>query len=308
MKNLILAAPLGTKSVIGIDPGLRTGCKCAAVDPTGAFRGTVTLFLSRGATEKAVASQTFIEQVVKTHKPAAVAIGNGTGGRETEKFIRDLLKDAGLKDILVVSVNEAGASIYSASEVAREEIPELDLTIRGAISIARRLQDPLAELVKIEPKSIGVGQYQHDVYQPLLDRKLHAVVENCVNHVGVNLNTSSASLLSYVAGIGPGLAKKIVNHRSESGAFRSRQELLKVSGLGPKAFEQAAGFLRGVLRMQSIHWTTVRFTRSAMHWWKRWRRILALISIHSSVKRAMSTVLSSLNMWTRVLDLRPYAI
>ena len=243
LKNLILAAPLGTKSVIGIDPGLRTGCKCAAVDPTGAFRGTVTLFLSRGATEKAVASQTFIE-FVKTHKPAAVAIGNGTGGRETEKFIRDLLKDAGLKDILVVSVNEAGASIYSASEVAREEFPELDLTIRGAISIARRLQDPLAELVKIEPKSIGVGQYQHDVYQPLLDRKLHAVVENCVNHVGVNLNTSSASLLSYVAGIGPGLAKKIVNHRSESGAFRSRQELLKVSGLGPKAFEQAAGFLR----------------------------------------------------------------
>ena len=181
---------------------------------------------------------------MKTHQPAAVAIGNGTGGRETEKFIRDLLKDAGLKDILVVSVNEAGASIYSASEVAREEFPELDLTIRGAISIARRLQDPLAELVKIEPKSIGVGQYQHDVYQPLLDRKLHAVVENCVNHVGVNLNTSSASLLSYVAGIGPGLAKKIVNHRSESGAFRSRQELLKVSGLGPKAFEQAAGFLR----------------------------------------------------------------
>ena len=142
LKNLILAAPLGTKSVIGIDPGLRTGCKCAAVDPTGAFRGTVTLFLSRGATEKAVASQTFIE-FVKTHKPAAVAIGNGTGGRETEKFIRDLLKDAGLKDILVVSVNEAGASIYSASEVAREEFPELDLTIRGAISIARRLQDRL---------------------------------------------------------------------------------------------------------------------------------------------------------------------
>ena len=243
LKNLILAAPLGTKSVIGIDPGLRTGCKCAAVDPTGAFKGTVTLYLSRGATEKAVASQTFLE-FIKTHQPAAIAIGNGTGGRETEKFIRDLLKDAGLAEILVVSVNEAGASIYSASEVARDEFPELDLTIRGAISIARRLQDPLAELVKIEPKSIGVGQYQHDVYQPLLDRKLHAVVENCVNHVGVNLNTSSASLLSYVAGIGPGLAKKIVSHRSESGAFKSRQELLKVSGLGPKAFEQAAGFLR----------------------------------------------------------------
>ena len=156
--------------MIGIDPGLRTGCKCAAVDPTGTFKDTVTLYLSRGATEKALASQTFLE-FIKTHEPAAIAIGNGTGGRETEKFIRDLLKDAGLKDILVVSVNEAGASIYSASEVARDEFPELDLTIRGAISIARRLQDPLAELVKIEPKSIGVGQYQHDVYQPLLDRK-----------------------------------------------------------------------------------------------------------------------------------------
>ena len=149
---------------------------------------------------------------MKTHKPVAVAIGNGTGV-ETEKFIRDLLKDAGLKDILVVSVNEAGASIYSASEVAREEFPELDLTIRGAISIARRLQDPLAELVKIEPKSIGVGQYQHDVYQPLLDRKLHAVVENCVNHVGVN-RIPGVLRFPYVAGIGPGLAKKIVNHRS----------------------------------------------------------------------------------------------
>ena len=170
LKNLILAAPLGTKSVIGIDPGLRTGCKCAAVDPTGAFADTVTLFLSRGATEKAVASQTFLE-FVKTHQPAAIAIGNGTGGRETEKFIRDLIKDAGFKDILVVSVNEAGASIYSASEVARDEFPELDLTIRGAISIARRLQDPLAELVKSNRKSIGVGQYQHDVYQPLARSK-----------------------------------------------------------------------------------------------------------------------------------------
>ena len=243
LKNLILAAPLGAKPVIGIDPGLRTGCKCAAVDATGAFRGTVTLFLARGASENAAASQVLLD-FMKTHQPSAIAIGNGTGGRETEKFVRELLNEAGLKDTLVVSVNEAGASIYSASEVAREEFPDLDLTIRGAISIARRLQDPLAELVKIDPKSIGVGQYQHDVYQPLLERKLHAVVEHCVNHVGVNLNTSSASLLSYVAGIGPGLAKKIVKHRSEVGAFRSRQELMKVGGLGPKAFEQSAGFLR----------------------------------------------------------------
>ncbi|MBZ0117078.1 MAG: helix-hairpin-helix domain-containing protein, partial [Sandaracinaceae bacterium] len=169
--------------------------------------------------------------------------GNGTGGRETESFVREALREAGL-DAIVVSVSEAGASVYSASDVAREEFPDLDLTVRGAISIARRLQDPLAELVKIDPKAIGVGQYQHDVHQPMLARKLAEVVESCVNKVGVELNTASAPLLSHVAGIGERLAKKIVQHRDQNGPFASRKALLEVSGLGPKAFEQCAGFVR----------------------------------------------------------------
>src|SRR5205814_498157 len=185
---------------------------------------------------------------VQKFKPRAIAIGNGTGGREAEQFVKKTLGDAGLREgpeaPFVVQVNEAGASVYSASDLAREEFPELDLTIRGAISIARRLQDPLAELVKIEPKSIGVGQYQHDVHQPLIAKKLGDVVESCVNHVGVELNTASAQLLGYIAGIGKALAKKIVLHRDTAGAFGSRGQLLDVSGLGPKAFEQAAGFLR----------------------------------------------------------------
>jgi len=171
-------------------------------------------------------------------------VGNGTGGRETEAFVRALLVDEGMKEVFAVQVNEAGASVYSASELAREEFPDLDVTVRGAISIARRLQDPLAELVKIEPKAIGVGQYQHDVHQPLLTRKLGEVVESCVNHVGVELNTASAALLTHVSGIGKSLAHKVVAHRHSNGAFRSRSELKKVSGLGPRAFQQAAGFLR----------------------------------------------------------------
>ncbi|MCB9574295.1 MAG: RNA-binding transcriptional accessory protein [Kofleriaceae bacterium] len=243
LRNLMLAAPLGGRAVIGIDPGLRTGCKCVAVDATGKFLGTVTLFLAQGEAQLAKARDealAFIQQ----HTPAAIAVGNGTGGREAEGFVRRLLADAKIADLFVVSVNEAGASVYSASDVAREEFPDLDLTIRGAISIARRLQDPLAELVKIEPKAIGVGQYQHDVHQPLLAKKLGDVVESCVNHVGVELNTASSLLLAHVAGIGKALAKKIVVHREQHGAFRSRRQLLEVSGLGPKAFEQAAGFLR----------------------------------------------------------------
>jgi uncharacterized protein len=181
---------------------------------------------------------------VQKHQPVAIAVGNGTGGREAEGFVRRVLAEAGMAERFVVQVNEAGASVYSASDIARDEFPDLDLTIRGAISIARRLQDPLAELVKIEPKAIGVGQYQHDVHQPLMAKKLGDVVESCVNHVGVELNTASAALLQYVAGIGKALAKKIVVHRESNGAFRSRQQLLEVSGLGPKAFEQSAGFLR----------------------------------------------------------------
>lgn len=243
LRHLLLSAPLGTKSVIGIDPGLRTGCKCAAVDRTGKFLDHTMIYLTQGERGLEVSKKEIL-QFIKKHQPFAIGIGNGTGGRETEAFIRQVLNDANLKDIIAVQVSEAGASVYSASDIAREEFPDLDLTIRGAISIARRLQDPLAELVKVDPKAIGVGQYQHDVYQQLLSDKLGEVVESCVNHVGVEVNTASAPLLAYVAGIGPSLAVKMVKHREAHGAFRSRKDLLSVSGLGPRTFEQAAGFLR----------------------------------------------------------------
>ena len=243
LRHLLLAGPLGGKRVIGVDPGLRTGCKCAAVDETGRYVATMT-FTTVGNAEVSTRSGQDFVAFVRAHRPAAIAIGNGTGGREAEALVRAALSEAGLGEVMVVSVSETGASVYSASEIGRQELPDLDLTIRGAVSIARRLQDPLAELVKIEPKAIGVGQYQHDVHQPLLAQKLAEVVETCVNHVGVALHTASAPLLSYVAGVGPKLAKKIVAHREEKGAFRSRRELLRVSGLGPRAFEQAAGFLR----------------------------------------------------------------
>ena len=240
LRNLLLSAPLGQAAVIGIDPGIRTGCKCAAVTSTGKFEDTITIFPQRDAGAAAAELIAF----VRKHQPGAIAVGNGTAGRETESLVRRALVAARLDEVIVVSVSESGASVYSASDIAREEFPELDLTIRGAISIARRLQDPLAELVKVDPKAIGVGQYQHDVHQPLLARKLDEVVESCVNGVGVELNTASAPLLSRVAGIGPGLAKKIVDHREREGAFAARRQLLEVPGLGPRTFEQAAGFLR----------------------------------------------------------------
>jgi uncharacterized protein len=243
LRNILLAPPLGGKNVIGIDPGLRTGCKCAAVNETGKFIDNITIYLSRGEASMHLAEKELLSFIEK-HQPIAIAVGNGTGGRETESFVKELLAKHHKKDIIVVAVSEAGASVYSASEVAREEFPELDLTIRGAISIARRLQDPLAELVKVEPKALGVGQYQHDVFQPLLESKLGEVVESCVNQVGVELNTASAPLLSYVAGIGPSLAKNIVSHREINGSFTSRRELYEVAGIGPRTFEQAAGFLR----------------------------------------------------------------
>ncbi|MEZ4404501.1 MAG: Tex-like N-terminal domain-containing protein [Kofleriaceae bacterium] len=243
LRALLLGAPLGAKRVIGIDPGLRTGCKCAAVDATGRYLGSVTIYLTQGEAATARAKAELAEFITK-HDPVAIAVGNGTGGREAEVFTRRLIGEAQLGDRVVVAVNEAGASVYSASDLAREEFPDLDLTIRGAISIARRLQDPLAELVKIEPKAIGVGQYQHDVHGPLLTKKLGDVVESCVNFVGVDLNTASPSLLGYVAGIGPALANKIVAFRHDRGGFASRAQLLEVGGLGPKAFEQCAGFLR----------------------------------------------------------------
>lgn len=243
LRNLLLASPLGCRGVIGIDPGLRTGCKCAAVDDTGKYLDTITIYLCQGDKALENARQQLL-QFISKFKPFAIGIGNGTAGRETETFVKKLLSDASIKDIIVVSVSEAGASVYSASDIAREEFPDLDLTIRGAISIARRLQDPLAELVKVDPKAIGVGQYQHDVHQTLLTDKLTEVVESCVNHVGVELNTASAPLLSHIAGIGESLAQKIVKYREKNGAFKSRRAILDVPGLGAKTFEQAAGFLR----------------------------------------------------------------
>jgi uncharacterized protein len=241
VKRVLMSSPFGAKVVLGIDPGLKTGCKVALIDNSGQFVShTVLDVLSKDAKEKA---KKLFGELLKQIKIQAIAVGNGTGGREAEKFIREVLKDLG-EEVPVVMVNEAGASVYSASETAREEFPELDLTVRGAISIARRLQDPLAELVKIEPKSIGVGQYQHDVSQPKLKKQLNFVVESCVNQVGVDLNTASSSLLQYVAGIGPGIAKNIVEHRKNKGLFKERGQLKDVSQFSSKTFEQAAGFLR----------------------------------------------------------------
>ena len=237
LRHLLLASPLGEKRVLAIDPGIRTGCKVAMLDETGKFLVNTVIY----PTQRTAEAQEVLARLVEKFKPDAIAVGNGTAGRETEAFARSVLKLIGAKDVMVVSVSEAGASVYSASETARDEFPDLDLTVRGAISIGRRLQDPLAELVKIEPKAIGVGQYQHDVFQPLLEAKLDEVT---VSWVGVELNTASAPLLTRVSGIGASLAKRIVEWRNEHGAFKSRSDLKKVTGLGPKAFEQSAGFLR----------------------------------------------------------------
>ncbi|NNC15897.1 RNA-binding transcriptional accessory protein [Corallococcus exiguus] len=242
LRHLLLTAPAGARAVLALDPGLRTGIKLVMLDVTGSVAETTTLYSERSADERARAAK-LLEAVVRKHKPELIAVGNGTGSREAEIFTRDTLKAMGVQ-VPVVSVSEQGASIYSASEVAREEFPEMDVSLRGAVSIGRRLQDPLAELVKIDPKSIGVGQYQHDVDQGLLKKKLGEVVDSCVNAVGVDVNTASPQLLEHVSGVGPSLAKKLVAHRAAKGGFTTRRELLKVSGLGPKTFEQAAGFLR----------------------------------------------------------------
>jgi uncharacterized protein len=242
LRHLLLTAPAGTRPVLAMDPGLRTGVKVAMLDGTGKLVDTATLYTERGAHERATAARQCGALILK-HKPELIAVGNGTGSREAETFVREVLKTLN-SQVPVVSVSEQGASIYSASEVARDEFPELDVSLRGAVSIGRRLQDPLAELVKIDPKSIGVGQYQHDVDQGLLKKKLGEVVDSCVNAVGVDVNTASPQLLEHVSGIGPTLARKIVSHRAAKGRFTTRREILKVSGLGPKTFEQAAGFLR----------------------------------------------------------------
>lgn len=242
VRRVLLGSPFGPRCVLGVDPGLRTGCKVALVDKGGNYVShTVMYTLGDNAEQMA---KTLVNEVTKQIKIEAIAVGNGTAGRETEIFLKKVLKDIGKAEIPVVMVNESGASVYSASEVARAEFPDLDVTVKGAISIARRLQDPLAELVKIDPKSIGVGQYQHDVNQSQLKKGLEAVVESCVNNVGVDVNTASSSLLSHVSGIGPGLAQAIVEHRKKNGLFTDRSELNKVPRFTAKVFEQAAGFLR----------------------------------------------------------------
>jgi len=245
LKDLLLAAPAGGRATMGLDPGIRTGVKVAVVDATGKLLDTATVYPFQPRMDLRGAQAT-IGALIARHKVELIAIGNGTASRETEKMVADLLAmmpQGGAKPTKVI-VSEAGASVYSASELAAAEFPGLDVSLRGAVSIARRLQDPLAELVKIEPKSIGVGQYQHDVDQFRLGRALDAVVEDAVNAVGVDVNTASAPLLARVAGIGPNLAETIVTHRNENGPFATRRELLKVARLGPKAFEQCAGFLR----------------------------------------------------------------
>jgi uncharacterized protein len=243
LRHLLLSPPAGSRRVLGIDPGLRTGSKLAAVDATGRFLEHVTIYPHTGGEGQVTAARRELLRLMVKHDPELVAIGNGTAGREMDRFVRTCLQEAGLS-ARVVMVSEAGASVYSASEIAREEFPALDLTVRGAISIARRLQDPLAELVKVDPKSLGVGQYQHDVSQPALKKALDEVVESCVNYVGVDLNTASWALLSFVSGIGVSLAKAIVRRRDENGAFVRRDQLLEVPRFGAKAYEQAAGFLR----------------------------------------------------------------
>ncbi|PSH03663.1 MAG: RNA-binding transcriptional accessory protein [Acidobacteria bacterium] len=257
LHNLLLSAPAGPISVLGIDPGLRTGCKLAIVDETGKFLAHDVMypFTSKNGLEQ---SAKVLEKLMAQHNVRAIAIGNGTASRETDQFVREFLQERKLDNIFAVTVSESGASVYSASEVARQEFPDLDLTVRGAISIARRLQDPLSELVKVDPKSIGVGQYQHDVDQRNLQQSLEAVIESCVNRVGVDLNTSSWTLLRYVAGVTERTAINIVKYRDENGRFRSRAQLMKVPGIGPKTFEQAAGFLRirdgeNPLDMTAVH-------------------------------------------------------
>jgi uncharacterized protein len=243
LSSLLMSAPLGAANIIGLDPGLRTGCKLSLVDETGKYLEDVAIYPLAPRHDVEGAEQV-LQDILNRHSVQAIAVGNGTGSREATSFVRQFLRKVGRQDIACVVVNEAGASVYSASKIAREEFPKLDVTVRGAISIARRLQDPLAELVKIDPKSIGVGQYQHDVDQKPLRLSLSETVESCVNRVGVDVNTASAELLQYVAGLNMRQARNMVAHRNEHGRFANRQDFLNVSGIGDKAFQQATGFLR----------------------------------------------------------------
>jgi uncharacterized protein len=254
LRQLLLSSPLGEKNVLAIDPGFRTGCKIVCLSKQGNLVHNETIYPHPPQHETAMSVKKILT-LVESYKIEAIAIGNGTASRETEDFIRWIKFD---KDLQVFVVSEAGASIYSASKIARDEFPDYDVTVRGAISIGRRLMDPLAELVKIDPKSIGVGQYQHDVDQGKLQNSLDDVVKSCVNKVGVEVNTASSHLLTYVSGLGPQLAQNIVDYRTENGPFRSRKELLKVKRMGEKAFEQSAGFMR-------IHGAANPLDSSAVH-------------------------------------------
>ncbi len=257
LRNLLLSPPAGMIGVLAVDPGLRTGCKIAVVDDTGKYLDHSVIYPLEPKNDT-VGSAKILLGLIRKHNVRAIAIGNGTGSREAAGFVQDMLREAHLADVFSVVVSESGASIYSASDIARQEFPDLDLTVRGAISIARRLQDPLAELVKLDPKSIGVGQYQHDVDQRKLGEALGGTVELCVNRVGVDLNTASFALLKRVAGVTERTALKIVEYRDTHGRFRSRAQLMSVPGFGPKTFEQAAGFLRirggdNPLDMTAVH-------------------------------------------------------
>ena len=254
LRQLLLAAPMGQKRVLAIDPGFRTGCKVVVLSETGALLHNETIFPHPPESDVAGATRK-IKSLVDAYRIKVIAIGNGTAGRETEDFIRSIKFD---RDLMAVMVSESGASVYSASKIARDEFPDYDITVRGAVSIGRRLMDPLAELVKIDPKSIGVGQYQHDVNQKWLGDSLNETVESCVNAVGVELNTSSEQLLSYVSGVGPQLASNIISYREEIGGFKNRRQLHDVPRLGPKAFEQCAGFLR-------VHGSDNPLDESAVH-------------------------------------------
>lgn len=268
LKDLLLAAPAGPRVTMGLDPGIRTGVKVAVVDATGKLVDTATIypFQPRNDVQGSLAT---LAALCQKHGVTLVAIGNGTGSRETDKLVAELMKAFPQMKLNSIVVSEAGASVYSASELASREFPDIDVSLRGAVSIARRLQDPLAELVKIEPKSIGVGQYQHDVSQVQLARALDAVIEDCVNAVGVDVNTASAPLLSRVSGLGPGLAENVVEHRNSNGAFGNRKQLLKVTRLGEKAFEQCAGFLRVMngsnpLDASAVHPEATRSSRRSL--------------------------------------------
>lgn len=265
VRQLLMAPPLGQKRVLAIDPGFKTGCKIVCLDEQGKLLHNETIYPHPPQNEvrQSIAK---IEQLVDAYKIDAIAIGNGTGGRETERLVRHLRFN---REVIAVMVNESGASVYSASSVAREEFPDYDVTVRGAVSIGRRLIDPLAELVKIDPKSIGVGQYQHDVNQTQLARSLDDTVMSCVNAVGVEVNTASKQLLAYVSGIGPSLAQNIVSFRNQNGAFDSRQALNKVPRFGPKSFEQAAGFLKSIQAL--IHWIKQRCIPKVIISLKRWQ-------------------------------------